>query len=258
MRRVLQRMVRSVSYLVPGRAPRDFDVRGLTLALHPRSDIGRRLRAKGAFEDREIDLAAALLLACHGEHRSIVDVGANVGIHSLLWARAFPHASVHAIEPAPSTHALLRANIERNGMAGRVHPLPYAACERDAEVEFFVSEDDAFSSLRDTRRKRVREIVRVPGRRLDGLDLGPVGLLKVDVEGFETQALAGAAGLLAQHRPVIFVEIYGGTNSNPDPEATVRMVVAHGYRPYVFVRRVGLVPFARHDDRRQNYFFLPR
>lgn len=235
-----------------------YDVRGMTVEADPHSDIGRALRRKGRFEDREIDIASTLLLAIHGEERCIVDVGANVGIHSLLWARAFPRATVHAIEPAPGTHALLRANIERNGMTGRVNPLPYAICDRDGEVDLFVAQDDAFSSMRDTHRKKVKQVVRVPARRLDGLDLGSVGLLKIDVEGFEAQAIAGAKALVEKHRPVLFTEIYAGTHSNPDPEGTVRAVVDMGYRAYVLVRKVGLVPFQRHDDHHQNYFFLPR
>jgi hypothetical protein len=50
------------------------------------------------------------------------------------------------------------------------------------------------------------EAVEVVAQRLDGLPVGPVGLVKIDVEGHETAVLRGAAGIIERDRPVFIIE----------------------------------------------------
>jgi hypothetical protein len=94
---------------------------------------------------------------------------------------------------------------------------------------------------------------------LDALaeELPPVGLLKIDVEGLERSVIAGADKLLQRDLPVLFVEIYAGTDSNPDPDGTVEHICSYGYSPFVYASDVGLVPYETHRDDRYNYFFVP-
>ena len=134
--------------------------RGLRVTLEPGSVIARIVRATGGFEDTEIDIAAALYAALY-PGRCIVDVGANVGTHSLAWARLGP---VVALEPAPDTFARLKANVATNGLQDRVSTLRTAAGDTVGEVEFFVAADSGFSSLKDTGCNRISERIRVPVR----------------------------------------------------------------------------------------------
>lgn len=236
--------------------------RGLEIAVDPRTEIGSRLSRLGSFEAWEIDVASALFLGKYaGEGRCIIDVGANVGIHSLAWALAFDDTRVYAVEPAPATFEILRRNLERNGKSSRVSALRCALSNRAGDADFYVTEDDAFSSLKDTERKQVRQVIRVPVRTLDDLsqEIGGnrAGLIKIDVEGLETEVIAGGQRLLKRDRPVLFVEIYRGTNSNADPEGTIAAVRALGYEAFIFAPEIGLTRFVRHDDRFYNYFFLP-
>ena len=147
-----------------------------------------------------------------------------------------------------------------NGLGERIRTLRTAVGDAVGEVDFFVAEDSAYSSLKDTERKQIRERVRVPCTTLDALaaDLPPIGLLKIDVEGLERSVIAGAAALLRRDRPVLFVEIYGGTASNTDPEGTVKDICVHGYEPFVYAHDTGLLPYTQHRDDRYNYFFIPR
>jgi FkbM family methyltransferase len=145
---------------------------------------------------------------------------------------------------APDTNARLGANVAANGLRERIRTLRTAAGDAVSEVGLFVAADSAFSSLKDTRRTRIRERIRVPCTTLDALAAEqplPIGLLKIDVEGLERAVIAGAAELLRRDRPVLLVEIYGGVDSNPDPEGTVEDIRAHGYEPFVYA-------FRPHDD----------
>lgn len=216
------------------------------------------MRVTGGFEDAEIDIAAVLYAALYSG-RCILDVGANVGLTQPAWARLAP---VVAPEPAPGTYARLEGQRGRQ-RPRRPHPrtLRTAAGHAVGEVEFFVAADSAFSSLKDTGRKRIRERVRVPCTTLDALAAElplPVGLLKIDVEGLERAVIAGAAQLLRRDRPVLLVEIYGGAPSNPDPEGTVEEIRTHGYEPFIYAQDAGLLPYEKHRDDRYNYFFMPR
>ena len=81
--------------------------------------------------------------------------------------------------------------------------------------------------------------------------------------------IAGAADLLRRDRPILFVEIFGGDHSNPDPEATVEEIRAYGYEPFTYAsvssllnlnapHDAGLLPYEKHRDNRYNYLFIPR
>lgn len=237
------------------RGARPWEWRGLQLALEPRSAIATEVRRSGAFEAAEIDIAAAFYVA-HRPGGCILDIGANIGVHSLAWSRLAP---VVALEPAPATFARLEANVAANNLQDRVRTLRTAASDTVGEADFFITDDSAFSSLKDTERRKVNERLRVPVTTLDVLaaDLPRVGLLKIDVEGFERAVIAGAGELLRRDLPVLFVEIYGGTASNPDPEGTIADICAFGYKPFVYGRDSGLLPYESHRDDRYNYFFIP-
>ncbi len=232
--------------------------RGLAIEFDARAEIGVALRHRGCFEQQEIDLATALFLSRY-PGRTIVDVGANVGIHALAWARGLG-VRVNAFEPAPRTYELLRRNVERNGLGTIVRLHRVAVCDTCGEVEFFVANDDAYSSMKDTHRRPVREVIRVPSTTLDVLRaaMDPVGLVKIDVEGLESAVIAGGREMIRRDRPVMFVEIYKGTHSNADPGATVATIMGLGYDAFVFSSETGLVPYERHDDARYNYFFIPK
>jgi FkbM family methyltransferase len=237
--------------------------RGMEFELDPRTDIGGAMLRSGTFEAAEIDVATALFASRYSRQseRLILDVGANIGIHALLWAHALPHSRVVALEPAPMTYRVLLRNIERNGQTDRIGAIQVAASNRDAELDFFVTEDNAYNSLKDTRRKAVREIIKVPARRLDALaelEGARVGMIKIDVEGLESTVIAGARGLIQRDAPILFVEIYRGVASNSDPEGTIAAATELGYDAYVYSAASGLVEYESHDDRRYNYFFLPR
>jgi FkbM family methyltransferase len=264
---VPQGLSQSLRRLLPGGLT-PWHWRGFQVQLEPGSAISRVVRVTGGFEDAEIDIAAALFGALY-PGRCIVDVGANIGLHSLAWSRLAP---VVALEPAPDAFAALEANVTENALQHRIRTLRTAAWDTVGDVDFFVATDSGLSSLKDTRHGPIRERIKVPCTTLDVLAAElplPIGLLKIDVEGLERTVIAGAAELLQRDRPVLMVEIFGGYDANPDPMGTVEYIRAFGYEPFVYAsgspilnryakNDSGLIPYEKHLDYRYNYFFIPR
>jgi FkbM family methyltransferase len=228
------------------------------LEYDPRTVIGNQLFLAGAFEESEFRFFQEILAAI--SQPVVLDVGANIGVHTIGWARACRRARIYAFEPSRSTFELLRANVDRNNVGANVEMIPEAVSDQVGVGEFFSCEDDAYSSLRDTERKRVLESFPVTITTIDTFadsrKLSKIDLIKIDVEGFERQALEGAQRTLRKLRPHLFVEIFGGKNSNPDPAGTVDFVRSLGYE--AFVLRNGIPePYRQHSDALFNYYFRP-
>jgi FkbM family methyltransferase len=170
-----------------------------------------------------------------------VDIGAHVGLHTLVLADAVgPAGRVVAFEPNPPTVARLRRNVELNDFEGRVEIHAVAASSASGMAELSLSDDAHNSGGASLAGQRVpTRSVAVPRAPLDDVvsaDLAArVAVVKVDVEGHEADAFAGAARVLSSSPAVVF---------ECNTAAAVEHLDRLGYRLFV-VPAVGapLAPF---------------
>lgn len=187
-------------------------------------------------------LTTRLIHALAADAGQFLDVGANIGFHSLMLAARHPVLGITAFEPNPKLHALLTANIRANGFR-HVTPEPVALSDRGGLLPFYLNQSDMSASLERGFEASHTGVVRVPADTLDGY-LARRGasagrlLLKVDVEGHEPAFFAGAAGTLRDRRPDIIAEA-----AVPYPPATLRLLRACGYR-FLQITDEGLLPCA--------------
>ena len=131
-----------------------------------------------------------------------VDVGAHIGFMAIAAALAKPRARVVAIEPHPANAARLRKNLALNP-AARV-TLEQAAAGRRAGTAQLTSEGEGTDFHRIVAGGSSAGTVEVPVLTLDELAerraIDRIDVLKLDVEGYEPEALAGAERLLAGGR----------------------------------------------------------
>ncbi|MEA3162775.1 MAG: hypothetical protein QOE88_593 [Verrucomicrobiota bacterium] len=160
----------------------------------------------------EPDTVSLLKLLC-GSDSHVLDVGANIGMTALALSRICSRGRVAAIEPVSRTFQYLKQNVTKAGVPnlkvfnfalgseeGSVlmqgHPSNFA-CSFIAD-NYTIPAKDHFSQ-------------RVPVKRLDDifpdLSLDRLNLLKIDVEGFELEVLAGAKDILKTYRPIVFLEM---------------------------------------------------
>ena len=141
------------------------------------------------------------------------DLGANFGIFTMFLSRLVgPTGRVYAFEPLPHILTELKANIERNGQSN-VEFVNAAVAETVGTARFRVGHHHGSGHLQATDHlypesgsevsvavTTIDDIVRSGAR--------PPTFMKIDIEGAEGSALAGARETLAAHRPVLAVEVH--------------------------------------------------
>ena len=121
------------------------------------------------------------------------DVGANIGAFTIM-AAGVAGASVVAFEASPDTYAMLASNIRLNDFQDRVKAIPAAAGRTEGTAQFssgLGTENGIATAATANHSVAVR--VTTLDKELAG---NPPTLLKVDVEGFETEVFAGAANTI--------------------------------------------------------------
>lgn len=228
----------------------------LNISYELKTDIGDSLYLRGTFEEEELVLLKNL--AKSKENPIIFDIGANIGFHSIVIAEANPKAKIYSFEPSISTRKILDYNIKNKHLEKQVKILPFAVSDSIGKASFYQTDDNAYSSLKDTQRKEVIDKIEVDVITIDEFmireKLNQIDLIKIDVEGFDTEVIKGGLKTFVEYRPDIFIEIYKGINSNPDPLETINLLLNIGYKAFLIVDGK-LTPFVEHSDILYNYYF---
>ena len=153
-----------------------------------------------------LDGLAALVSRHVPRDATVIDVGANIGLSTILLSRLA--GRVIAFEPSPPNAAFLRRNLALNGIRN-VEVMEAAASSEAGTLQFHVAAFGAGSHVVAEGHVLGSTIpkVEVPAVVLDQLDLPPVAFIKIDAEGHEPDVLAGARQFLARDRPLIYTEI---------------------------------------------------
>lgn len=173
--------------------------------------------SEGSYADAGELEAAVRTLRTNGyserlDNRGIfLDVGANIGTAtvSALARQGFDKAV--AIEPEPGNLSLLRANVALNGFHERVRVIAAAVGAQDGQVELLVNRENPGDHRVATGSASAAsgQSVSVPLRSIDSLvasgELEPsrVGLLWIDVQGFEAEVLRGASTIIEAGVPTV-------------------------------------------------------
>jgi FkbM family methyltransferase len=150
--------------------------------------------------------------------KEVFDLGANLGVWTVLMSKANPHARVHSFEPNPATWFWLQKNISRNkclnvslNRAAVSDSTRQLAFQVPARASIFGRVAPAEEGIDDEGRFSNPNVFLVPAVRLSEYCathlVEEIDLLKIDVEGHELAALKGLNHLFSQRRvKAVYIE----------------------------------------------------
>lgn len=165
--------------------------------------IGDSLSATAEYEPNVLPVFLKSLRPGH----CVLDVGANVGIFSLLAAkRVGSDGRVYAFEPIAKNIQSLCAGIIGNGFTN-ISLIPLAASDRAGAVAMHPT-DDSSNGIVNERVSEPGDLDMAPMNRIDSLLSGiqRLDVIKIDIEGYEPCAWKGIRSLVEKFRPLIFSE----------------------------------------------------
>ncbi len=137
-----------------------------------------------------------------------IDVGAHVGTFTIPMAHAVGDTgTVLAVEADPDNAELLAMNVTLNQVRNTVHVHRGGVGHDDQTGSMRFPGDANTGAAFFTGEVGGDVQVRPLDKIVDDLGLGPVALVKIDVEGMELDALRGGIELLRRDRPVLYIEI---------------------------------------------------
>jgi FkbM family methyltransferase len=212
--------------------------RGIKWALDLKEGIDFSIYLTGAFEPNTIAAYKAVL----NDGDVAIDIGANIGAHTLHLAQAVgPSGHVYAVEPASEIFFKLIQNSEINPdiserisafqvmlLADDNTDIPkeiYARWPLQKSAEAHPLHLGIPVSTSGAARKTLDEFVLDKG-------INRIDFIKLDVDGFELDVLKGAAKTLAKLKPTIIFEHspYTSTERGIDANAIIDILKQGGYR----------------------------
>jgi FkbM family methyltransferase len=141
---------------------------------------------------------------------NVLDLGANIGTHSIILSKAIGTGNCYSIEPQSLIYTILQNNLMLNNCEN-VHTFRFAISDLDNEV--LSMEPFSYSNLNINNGARRVETSGgnsgdwVLSKKIDSFNFPKISFIKLDIQGSEIKALKGAKSLILKDRPVLFVEI---------------------------------------------------
>lgn len=162
-----------------------------------------------------------------------MDIGSNIGSYTILASGAIRCRSI-AIEPIPSTYEHLKNNIDVNRMEDRVEALNIGLGSKHSTLLFTNTQDTVNHVAVDGE----KDTTEVPVQTLDGILKSrtcPL-LIKIDVEGFETEVLLGGKNTLKNpDLKAVIIELNGsGLRYGYKDEDIHAVFISEGFQPYTY------------------------
>jgi FkbM family methyltransferase len=145
---------------------------------------------------------------------TVIDIGAHIGISVLHWAEHFQN--IQAYEPMLDHFNCLTENTKHLLQVNRFN---YAISDQQKILKgaYRTSKNTGSFQLIDDNyqqpsKKSPRQLYEIESHRLDEFNFDSVGLIKIDVEGWELEVIRGATDTINKHRPVLLIEFTGGNS----------------------------------------------
>ena len=145
---------------------------------------------------------------------NVVDVGANIGLHTITMARALKgDGSVYSFEPMPRTADLLEVNVKINGLSSLVRVRKTALSRNGGNRPLYLGHTSGHHSLFPLAELAIMDdsSIEVQVETLDSAltKVGRIDLIKIDAEGSELDVIFGGAKIIRQNKNILVIAEFG-------------------------------------------------
>ena len=143
----------------------------------------------------------------------VIDGGANIGFHSIQFANLARRGKVYCFEPQPMIFNILSTNILINGASDIIKQFRLGLGDKEGQLRMSPLKNQIYSencvnyggrSLTDSEKGEEE----VSLNTIDNLNLSKLDLIKLDIQGFEWEAIRGGEKTIKNNLPVFFLENY--------------------------------------------------
>lgn len=132
-----------------------------------------------------------------------IDIGANIGNHSVYFDKFTKSDKVYSIEAHPSIYNILTSNLQHNN------------CDKTIPINTGIGNRDKMVSMTPINENNVGMTRCIDGtggnihiKRLDSIISDTdISLIKIDTEGYELNVVEGAVDILSNQSPIVFAEL---------------------------------------------------
>lgn len=211
--------------------------------------VGFQLMNSSSCDQAEVDCALTLLMsrkANYGSGVVAIDCGANIGVHTIEWARTMSSwGSVYSFEPQEKLYYALAGNIAINNCFNVTARLAAVGAEcgsiKVPKPNYFVpSSYGSLELIKSTYNEYIGQEIdyehstmEVDMISIDSLSLPRLDFVKIDVEGMEQQVLEGSSESISKFKPQLLVEII-----KSNKEQIMQMVKQNGYTIFAMGRNI--------------------
>ena len=186
---------------------------------------------RGIYQNRNFyEIETLEFLKLHYKHfEHVVDIGTNIGNHMLYYCSQLQAKKVVCFEPNRFNREVLQKNIELNHLGNTVTVYPYAVgAENGKGIQTNFTLGNTGMNRVDKIAKEASSDDAIDIRSLDDFALSKIDFIKIDVEGFETDVLLGAAQTIERCKPVILIEVFENSR-----EQVNNLMGQYGYRKFI-------------------------
>lgn len=191
--------------------------------------VSNKILTHGIYEKQKLELVFEWLKTKKDIFSSTaLDIGANIGNHSLYFASYF--SKCISFEPNPRTFAVLEINAR---LVDNIMPMNLGLSDKKCTAPLYVNfHNIGGSSLSGDWNNAVDSTCNIQLDRLDDIidEKEKIGLLKMDVEGHEWSALKGAEKVIRGNKPIIIFE-HNAADKNNDKDV-ISLLNSYGYSDF--------------------------
>jgi FkbM family methyltransferase len=196
------------------------DSKTVKIKIDPSDWVGNRIRSTKNFYEIQL-LNFIKERFSNKSATNVIDIGANIGNHTIFFA-TYVFNTVYSFEPNTKNYSLLCENCKLNGLEKKIKPYNIAISDKNENYK-------TFDFIGNMGRSYIEENpIHGDGitKKIDDFIFNNIGLIKIDVEGYEPKVLIGAKNTIELHSPEIVLEC----NYEYELEAVTPIISSYNYK----------------------------